>query len=104
MNKALKTKYKNDFATLTELVNSFDPCGLIESGAPTDEYCCITQQLLSYAYNKRTRQEMKELILHEIVHHFGTPDLTTFNELEKTEFSKDLDKLLNEIETRIIKT
>ncbi len=100
MNKELKTKYKKDFTTLTELVNSFDPCGLIESGAPTDEYDCITQQLLSMAYNKKIKQEMKELILHEIEHHFGTPDLTTLNETDRTKFNNDLDKLLNIVEKK----
>jgi len=47
MSKELKSKYKKDFATLTELVNDFDPCGLIKSGASIDEYDCLTQQLLS---------------------------------------------------------
>ena len=34
MEIVLKKKYKADFATLTELVNFFDPCGLIGGGAP----------------------------------------------------------------------
>jgi hypothetical protein len=55
MDKAIKQKYKADFATLTELVNSFDPCGLISGGAPSDEYGSLTQQLLSSVYSKKTR-------------------------------------------------
>jgi len=73
MDKELKSKYKKDFAALTELVNAFDPCGLIKVGAPLDEYDCLTQQLLSYIYNKRTRQEIKELIIKEVDEHFGMP-------------------------------
>ncbi len=42
MDKELKSKYKKDFAALTELVNAFDPCGLIKVGAPLDEYDCLT--------------------------------------------------------------
>ncbi len=103
MDKALKQKYKTDFATLTELVNTFDPCGLIEGGAPPDEYDCLTEKLLSCAYNKKTRQEMKEMILHEIEHHFGTPDLTVLDEPYKTQFYNDLDKLLNDIEKKFPK-
>ncbi len=100
MDKALKQKYKTDFATLTELVNSFDPCGLISSGAPSDEYDCLTQQLLSFVYSNKTRDEMKELILHEVEHHYGTPDIETLEEPNKTQFYTDLDKLLNDLEDK----
>lgn len=102
MDKPLKQKYKADFATLTELVNSFDPCGLISGGAPSDEYDCLTQQLLSSVYSRKAREEMKELILHEIEHHFGTPDLATLEEPYKTQFYNDLDKLLNNLDTECI--
>jgi hypothetical protein len=98
MDKELKLKYKKDFAVLTELINSFDPCGLIGGGAPKDEYDCLTQQVLSFVYNKKSRQEMKELIIHEIEHHIGTPDLTVLEEPYKSQFYSDLDKLLNDIE------
>lgn len=100
LNKELKVKYKNDFTELTKLVNSFDPCGLIEGGAPDDEYDSITQQLLSFAYNRRTKDEMRELILHEIEHYFGTPDLKTMNEADRTKFYRDLDELLSHVEQR----
>ena len=71
MSKELKSKYnKNDFATLTELVNDFDPCGLIKGDAPLDEYDCLTQHLLSYIYNNRTPQEIKDLIIHEVDEHY----------------------------------
>lgn len=95
MDKALKQKYKADFAAMVELVYTFDPCGLIGGGAPSDEYDCLTQQLLSSVYSKKSRQEMKDLILHEIKHHFGTPDLEIMDEPYKTQVSNDLDKLLN---------
>ena len=98
MNKVLKQKYKTEFAAMTELVNTFDPCGLIEGGAPPDEYDCLTEKLLSSVYNNKTRQEMKDLIRHEIEHHFGTPDLTVLAESDKTQFYNDLDNLLNGIE------
>ena len=100
MEKELKQRYKADFATLTEIVNSFDPCGLIEGGAPTDEYDCITQQLISSIYNKKTRQEMKDMILHELKHHFGTPELTTLDEPFKTQFYNSLNKLLDDVEKK----
>jgi|SRR5665647_3612628 len=100
MEKELKQRYKVDFANLTEIVNSFDPCGLIEGGAPTDEYDCVTQQLLSSIYNKKTRQEMKDMILHELKHHFGTPDLATLDEPYKTKFYNSLDNLLDDVDKK----
>lgn len=98
--KELKEKYKTDFAIMTEFVNSFDLCGFIEGGAPSDEYDCLTQQLLSSLYNNKTRQEMKDLILHEIKYHFGTPDLTTLDEPYKTQFYNDLDKFLDNLKDK----
>ena len=41
--KELKEKYKADFATMTEFVNSYDPCGFIQGGEPSDEYIFLTQ-------------------------------------------------------------
>ena len=100
LNKELKVKYEKDFAAMTEFVNSFDPCGFIEGGAPADEYDGISQQLLSFAYNKKTRHEMREFILREIEHHYETPDFTAMNETYKRKFNNDLDELLNRIEQR----
>ncbi len=98
MDKVLKQKYKTEFAAMTALVNTFDPCGLIEGGAPPDEYDCLTEKLVSSVYNKKSRQEIKDLIIHEIEHHFGTPDLTVLTEPYKTQFYNDLDNLLTNIE------
>ncbi len=69
--KELNSKYKVDFKQLQELVNSFDPISLIEGGAPDDEYDCLTEQILSYVYKKKTKTEMEDLVRHEIEHHFG---------------------------------
>ena len=83
---------------MNQLVNTSDPCGLIEGGAPEDEYVCLTEKLLSNIYNRKTRQEMKELILHEIEHHFGLPDIAASDEPYKSQFYSNLDKLLSQIE------
>jgi hypothetical protein len=74
----------------------FDPCGLIEGGAPADEYDCLTEKLPSNVYNRMSRKELEELILYEIEHHFGLPGLT--GEPCKSQFYSSLDKLLSDIE------
>ncbi len=99
MDKVLKYKYKTEFAIMTELVNAFDPCGLIEMGAPSDEYDGLTEKLLSCVYNKMIIPEIKEYVLHEIQCYFEYPDLTIFVQPYKTHFYNNLDKLLKETET-----
>ena len=97
----LKTKYKQDFEKVSELVNAFDPCGFIDMGAPIDEYDCLTNNILSYYYTDKTKEEIKTKVLYEIKHHFETPDLTILPEPYKTEFYADLDKLLDKLEQQI---
>lgn len=82
----LKQQFKQDFDKAQSFVNEFDPCRLIYTEAPIDEYYCLTTQLLSAVYNRKTRTEIKDLILHEIEHHFETPDLETLTEPYKTKF------------------
>lgn len=96
-NIDLKHKYKDDFAIVQSFVNEFDPCGLIYSGAPIDEYDCLTTQLLSAIYNCKTRTEIKDLILHEIEYHFGTPDLNILDEPYKTNFFNDIETLIDKL-------
>ena len=85
----LKTKYRADFEKVQRLVNEFDPCDFIQFGAPIDEYDSLTNQLLSAIYNEKIRTEIKDLILYEIEHHLGSPDIKILNEPQKTHFYKD---------------
>lgn len=98
METNLKEKYKQDFEKVRGFVNEFDPCGFIHFGFPEDEYDCLTNHLLSSVYQHKTRDEIRLVILHEIDHHFGTPDRTVMLESEKTEFYNDIDTLLNKLE------
>ena len=91
--KELNLKYKFDFKQLQELVNSFDPITLIESGAPEDEYDCLTEQILSYVYKKKTKTEMKDLVRHEIEHHFGL----VVEEKYKEKFRTDIEEFIETV-------
>ena len=94
-------EYTSDFEKVQRYVNEFDPCGFIHSGAPVDEYDCLTNQLLSAVHNGKTRAEINAIILHEIVHHFGTPDLEQLDEPYKTNFYNDIEKLIDKLEQLI---
>jgi hypothetical protein len=97
----LKHKFKQDFNKVREFVNEFDPCGFISGGAPIDEYDCLTHQLLSSVYNDRTRTEIKDLILHEIEHHFETHNLEALKEPYKTNLYNDIEMLIDKLERYI---
>lgn len=98
MNTELKIKYQNDFARVRELVNSFDPCGFIEIGAPLDEYDSLVNKILSFTYDKKAREEIRKMILYEIEYPYGCIDLSVINEPYKTKFYSDVEELLDNVE------
>jgi hypothetical protein len=95
--KELIKKYKDDFVIIQSLFNLLDPCGLIQSGSPIDEYDCLTTQILSGLYQNKSNQDMEDLILTELDHHFGTISKSEISDA----FSKDLNKFINEIKLKI---
>src|SRR5512143_3394779 len=98
MEKDQKTKYKKDFLEVQKLVNEFDPCNFISAGAPVDEYDYLTNQLVSALYNGKSRNEIRELILHEINNHFGTSNFKMLQEPFKSYLFNDLNTFLLKIE------
>jgi len=94
MNNELKAKYKQDFKKVSSLVNEFDLCGFIKGGAPTDEYDCLTDQILSSFYKKQSRLEIKGLIINELVQHFGTLDSIDPAEPYRIKLDRLLDNML----------
>ena len=91
----IKAKYQLDMDVVRSLVNKFDPCGLINAGAPSDEYDCMNGGVLRMVYDGKPRQEIKDYMVNEIEHHFGTPDLSVLDEPYKAEFFRDLDKVID---------
>lgn len=96
-NKDLKINYKKDFSIVRDLFNLFDPYGLIQGGAPVDEYDCLTTQILSGLYQIKTKQELTDLIITELDHHFGTIDKSQISD----NFRFGMDKFIDEIKTKI---
>jgi hypothetical protein len=68
-------KLDSDYLDLTRLVNDWDPVGLIGSGAPDDEYSCLTGQIISALYKGSTLDELTTIVKQELSDHFGY-DLT----------------------------
>ncbi len=78
-----KAKLKNDLILVQDLINSFDPCGLIRGGAPIDEYDCLTTQILSGLYQNKSKVDIADLIIAELDHHFGQIDKSNISDKPK---------------------
>lgn len=96
--KELNSKYKFDFKQLQELINSFDPISLIEIGAPEDEYDCLTEQILSFVYKKKTKIEMTNLVRHELEHHFGLVVEEKYKEKYRTDIEEFIETVYDKFE------
>ena len=92
MNK-LKAKYKQDFARLQTLINEFDPCGLIASGSPVDEYDCLTDKILGLKHRGESKEKMRTLVLGELSGHFGI-DFDSVKDSYKIKFDQALEEYL----------
>ena len=41
---------------------------------PADEYDCLVHQIVSSRFQRRSKEQLRELIARELIHHFGLPD------------------------------
>lgn len=91
----LKNAYKNQYELVKNLINKFDPCGLIQAGAPDDEYDCLTTELISLVFKGTTIERIKKLIVDEMRDHFGV-DLPT-KEPYLSKFDNDLNEFAKSV-------
>jgi hypothetical protein len=63
----LRTRY----AELRELVNSWDPVGLIEAGLPEDEYDCVVGPILRRLEERQNAAAIAAFLDSEFCDHFG---------------------------------
>jgi hypothetical protein len=72
----MATKNQRDSAKrrmreLQELVNEWDPAGLLAIGAPKDEYDCLVGPILSRLARSATAPELAEWVTSHVADHFG---------------------------------
>jgi hypothetical protein len=67
---------KRRFAELRDLVNEWDPIGLINTGAPEDEYDCLVGPILRRLEAETSVHEIAAFLDHEMVEHFGVSGVT----------------------------
>jgi len=99
MDKTLRQQFRSDFLTIRRLLNQFDPCDLILSGAPEDEYDDLTHKIISLAYLGRARKDIENEILSDLEHRFGF-DIGIFEDNRQIEvqFFEEMNVLLNGVD------
>ncbi|GAA4830748.1 hypothetical protein GCM10023310_04800 [Paenibacillus vulneris] len=87
--KKIKERYNTLYTQLEPIVNAWDPIGLIADGAPSDEYDCITVQLISLLDQGKNEDEIFEFIIHELDDHFGMGISSLKDGMIKARFTKE---------------
>lgn len=94
--KEIKIKWSEQYLRLEEIVNEWDPIGLIRGGAPKDEYDCLTTQLLSRLYGGEKVEDIRRFVFEELDEHFGY-GLNKIRCDYKSRFIEKTDKYVNKI-------
>jgi hypothetical protein len=89
-------EYNYKFNSIKTLLNEFDPCGLIHTGAPSNEYDCLTEKILSHIINKKSKSELINMINNEIKNHFGAPT-KPLNDNIKSQYNTEMDGFINQL-------
>jgi hypothetical protein len=69
--KLSKENSRRRWRELRDAVNDWDPIGLIELGAPKDEYECLVGPLMQMLENEKAPTEIGNYLKQYIPNHFG---------------------------------
>ena len=69
--KLSKETSRRRWREFRDAVNDWDPIGLIELGAPKDEYECLVGPLMRMLENENSRTEIGSYLKQHIPDHFG---------------------------------
>jgi hypothetical protein len=58
---------------LLTLLNVWDPAGLLQAGAPRNEYDSIVDELLGLLSRRAGKEEIAAFLEREVIERFGTP-------------------------------
>jgi hypothetical protein len=62
---------------MTLMVNAWDPIGLIEMGAPVDEYDCVVGDVMRALERRDSPEQLATFLAAHIADHFGLPPADT---------------------------
>ena len=100
MGKEKHISWETDFNLIREQVNEWDPCGLIESGSPKDEYDSLTFRILSGLINEKSDSEIKEGIIKLLETDFDAPVYSDLKGEKRAKLDQRLAQLIRKIKKR----
>jgi hypothetical protein len=68
-----KQESRRRWREMTQMVNAWDPIGLIEMGAPLDEYDCVVGDVMRALERKDSSEQLANFLRAHIAEHFGLP-------------------------------
>ena len=71
MNHDLKTEYKRQHQELTKIINEWDPYGLLDGGAPSDEFAHEVSKILTELKKATSVDEVAQIVANVFTENFG---------------------------------
>lgn len=72
------TQYKQNSKELTDILNSWDPIGVLPyKGGPKDEYECFITPILTVLQRDHNKEDLIKAVDIYLVEHFGLPERST---------------------------
>ena len=78
-----KREVRRRWREMTEMVNAWDPVGLISDGAPLDEYDCIVGDVMRGLERKDSPEQLATYLTAHIADHFGVQPRDPFPFVEQ---------------------
>ena len=92
--------WETDFNFIREQVNEWDPCSLINTGAPKDEYDSLTFKILSGLKNEKADKELKGEVIDLLDDYYGLPVHSELKGKERAKLEEDLEQLIGKVKKR----
>jgi hypothetical protein len=68
-----KSEVRRRWREMTEMVNAWDPVGLLQGGAPLDEYDCLVGDVMRGLERRDSPKQLATFLAAHIADHFGLP-------------------------------
>jgi hypothetical protein len=78
-----RTRARQLILALRELLNTWDPIGIVPDGGPLDEYDCLVGPMLGRSERGADARELAEFLRRELDDHFGLDPEHHVDEIER---------------------
>jgi len=85
------------FDKVRAIINEFDPCSLICLGAPPDEYDDLTNRVINFHLDKKSKDEIRTMIIDRLENYFGCIEVNSLDLENKAKFLNDLEITINRL-------